>query len=191
MLRRATCISFFLTIATVSGGQLHAQDVPLHAPSRTIRTLTAGPSLVDFESYGGSMSAVVGWFSIARVSESLLGTEGALFLTVPLEGASAISDCPPPTSCPTRSTPSLLYGAMISGLARPGDNGLRAAFGIGGIWAAGGEGLENRSSITGHVGVDWVGKGKYALTVTVRLLLLASPIAGARQVFLPGIGVTF
>ena len=33
--------------------------------------------------------------------------------------------------------------------------------------------------------------GKYVLTVTARLLLLASPIAGARQVFLPGIGVTF
>ena len=193
MLHRSRWIHFALTIAILRGGRLLAQEVPLHAPSRTIRTLTAGASLVDFEGYGGSLGAAVGWFSIARVSESLLGTEGAFFLFAPLGGASAIPDCPPAVTCQTKSTPGLLYGAMISGLVRTGDSGLRAAFGIGAIGAAGGEGLENRSSITGHVGLDWVarGSGKYVLTVTARLLLLASPIAGARQVFLPGIGVTF
>ena len=187
-LQRASSPLLFLALLAF------ASAVPARAQQgRTIRTLTVGPSAVNFDDYGGSIGAAVAWFSLARVSERLLGSEGAFFMMVPLGGASAVPDCIPQQPCQTRSTPSVLYGALVSGLANAGQGGLRAAFGLGAVGASGGEGLENRSSITGHVGLDWVarGSGKYVLTVTARLLLLASPIAGARQVFLPGIGVTF
>ena len=185
--RIVTRLPVIVLMVVLHAAPLLAQD------SRTIRTLTAGPSFVNFDEYGGSFGAAVAWFSIDRVSERLLGSEFAFFLLAPLGGASIQADCPAGVVCESKATPGLLYGGLFSGLARGGESGLRAAFGLGAVGAAGGEGLENRSSITGHVGLDWVagGSGRYALTVTVRLLLLTSPIAGARQVLLPGIGVTF
>jgi hypothetical protein len=167
--------------------RLNAQE------NRTTRTLTVGATWVAFEDYGGSIAAALAQFSIDRGYSQVLGWELSTFALVPLGGASAIPECPPGVPCQTRSTPSLLFGGFGSLIARGGEDGLRAVLGIGPVWSTGGEGLANSSSFAGIVGIDWVapGKSKRALTLSARLVFLDSPIAGARLLFLPGLGLSF
>jgi hypothetical protein len=82
---------------------------------------------------------------------------------------------------------------LTSLFAYAGETGLRAAVGIGAVGASGGEGLGNRSSVAGVVGLDWVPRSnnRFAPTFAIRLVQLSSPIAGARQLLLPGIGLSF
>ena len=160
---------------------------------RSTRTLTVGATWVEFEDVGGSLFAALAQFSIDRGYSQVLGGELSAFALLPLGGASAIPECVVGVPCQTRSTPSLLFGGFGSLIARGGETGLRAALGIGPVWSAGGEGLENSSSFAGIAGVDWIANSgsRRALTLSARLVFLDSPIGGARQILLPSVGVTF
>ena len=185
MHRSILAVLVFATAAVPPCDRLHAQE------NRTTRTLTVGATVVDFADVGGTIPAVLTQFSIDRGYSQVLGYELSAFLLVPLGGATAIPECIPNVPCETRSTPNLLFGGFGSLIARGGDAGLRAALGIGPVWSTGAEGLSNSSSFAGIVGVDWVGAGSRALTLSARLVFLESAIGGTRLLFMPSIGVTF
>jgi len=183
--RSILAVLVFATAAVPPCDRLHAQE------NRTTRTLTVGATVVDFADVGGTIPAVLTQFSIDGGYSQVLGYELSAFLLVPLGGATAIPECIPNVPCETRSTPNLLFGGFGSLIARGGDAGLRAALGIGPVWSTGAEGLSNSSSFAGIVGVDWVGAGSRALTLSARLVFLESAIGGTRLLFMPSIGVTF
>ena len=165
---------------------MHAQE------NRTTKTLTAGVSAVNFEDFGGTIPAAVAQFSFDRGYSSVVGWELSAFTMVMLGGSTAIPDCPPQVSCETRTTPSVLFGAHGSLVARAGDSGLRAVLGLGPVWSAGGEGLNESNSWSMLVGADWVANAsRRALTLSARLVILDSKLAGTNMLFLPGIGITF
>ena len=159
----------------------------------TTVTLTVSPSFVNFDGFGGGFVAVVARLSISRDFTRMTGGEISAFTLAPLGGASSQPGCTVGSSCQSRSTPSVLSGVLTSLFAYAGGTGLRAAVGIGAVGASGGEGLAHRSSVAGLVGLDWVPRGnnRFTPTFAIRLVQLASPIAGARQLLLPGIGLSF
>ena len=165
--------------------RLGAQD------NETTVTLSVGPSFVDFEF--GSFGAAVARLSISRGFTRRTGGELSTFVLAPLGRASAQPGCIPGASCETRTTPSLLFGQLASLYADAGESGLRATIGGGAVGSAGSEGFESRSSFAGLVGFDWIPRSnnRFAPTVSFRFLQLARPIAGARQLLLPGIGFSF
>jgi hypothetical protein len=166
---------------------LHAQD------TETQITLTVSPSFVDFGDFGGRFGAGVIRLSASRGFTRLTGAELSTFALAPLGGATSIPDCPPAVSCQTRSTPSVLFGSFGSLLLYAGESGLRASVGGGLVRAVGGEGLDTRSTVAGLLGLDYVPRSdnRFAPTFGVRFLQLSTPLAGARQLLLPGVGVRF
>lgn len=159
----------------------------------TTVTLTVSPSFVSFDGFGGSFGAVVARLSVSRDFTRMTGGEVSAFTLAPLGGASSQPGCTVGSTCQSRSTPSVLSGVLTSLFVYAGETGLRAAAGVGAVGASGGQGLENRSSVAGLVGLDWVPRSnnRFAPTFAVRLVQLSRPIAGARQLLLPGIGLSF
>ena len=157
----------------------------------TTVTLTVSPTLIRFDGFGGSFGAAVARLSISRGFSQKTGGEFSAFTLAPLGGATSIPDCAPGGSCRTVSTPSALTGALASVFGDLGD--LRASIGAGGVAASGGEGFENRSSLAGLVGLDYIPRSnnRFAPTFAIRVVQLSRPIAGARQLLLPGVGLTF
>jgi hypothetical protein len=181
-------ISLFLVacaLAAVPNHRLGAQD------NETTVTLTVGPSFVDFEF--GSFGAAVARLSVSRGFTRRTGGELSTFVLAPTGRASAQPGCIPGAACETRTTPSVLFGQLASLFADAGETGLRATVGGGASGSAGSEGFENRSSLAGLVGLDWIPRSdnRFAPTFSFRFLQLAKPIAGARQLLLPGIGFSF
>ena len=175
-----------MTIGMLPYEGMHAQE------NRTTKTLTVGVSAVNFEDFGGTIPAFVAQFSVDRGYSPVVGGELAAFTMLMLGGSTAIPDCPPQVSCETRTTPNVLFGVHGSLLACAGDTGLRAALGIGPVWSTGGEGLNESNSWSALVGADWVANAsRRALTLSARLVILESKIAGTNMLFLPGIGITF
>ena len=172
-------------LAVVPNAAVGAQD------NETTVTLTVGPSFVDFEF--GSFGAAVARLSVSRGFTRRTGGELSTFVLAPLGRASAQPGCIPGAACETRTTPSVLFGQLASLFADAGESGLRATVGGGAIGSAGSEGFENRSSLAGLVGLDWIPRSnnRFAPTFSFRFLQLARPIAGARQLLLPGIGFSF
>ena len=185
MLRSISPFLAAVLLAAVPNVQLGAQD------NETTVTLSVGPSFVDFEF--GSFGAAVARLSISRGFTRRTGGELSTFVLAPLGRASAQPGCIPGGSCETRTTPSLLFGQVASLFADAGETGLRATAGAGAVGSAGSEGFENRSSLAGLVGLDWIpaSDNRLAPTFSFRFLQLARPIAGARQLLLPGIGFSF
>lgn len=167
--------------------QLQAQELG------TTITLTVGPSLVDFGDFGGRFGAAVIRLSVSRDFNRLTGVETSLFALAPLGGMAAIAGCVTGGVCQTRSTPSVLSGAMASLFVYAGESGLRMAVGGGAVSAHGGEGFARRSTVAALVGLDLIPRSnnRFVPTLSVRLLQLSSPLAGARQLFLPGLGLRF
>lgn len=176
-----------MLLALVSTTSALAQE------SGTTVTLSVSPSFVNFASFGGSFPAAVAQLNVSRPFTRSTGGEVSLFALVPLGGATAMPDCPPLVSCVSTQTPSLLTGALASIFAYAGETGLRASLGGGAAFASGGEGFPHRSSPAGVVGLDWIPntRNRFVPTVAVRLVYLTSPIAGARQLLLPGLGLRF
>ena len=186
MPRPALRYALVMLIATLPYERAGAQEYG------TTKTLTVGVSAVNFDDFGGTIPAAIAQFSIDRGFSPVVGGELSAFTMFMLGGSSAIPDCPPNVSCVTRTTPNLLFGAHGSLLARAGDTGLRAVLGIGPVWSSGGEGLNESSSWSGLLGVDWVANSSgRALTLSARVVILDGKIAGAQTLFLPGIGITF
>jgi hypothetical protein len=173
-----------LSISATAG---HAQE------TGTTVTLTVSPSYVNFAGFGGGFGAAVARLSVSRGFTSLTGGELSVFALAPLGGATSIPGCVPEVPCRTTTTPSLLSGFLTSAFLDAGDTGLRLTLGVGGVTASGGEGFPHRSSGAAVVGLDWLPNttNRFAPTIAVRLVQLASPIAGARQLLLPGVGLRF
>lgn len=169
-----------------------APNVPLGAQdNETTVTLTVGPSFVDFEF--GSFGAAVARLSVSRGFTRRTGGELSTFVLTPLGRASAQPGCIPGAACESRTTPSVLFGQLAAVFVDAGDTGLRATAGGGAVGSAGSQGYKNRSSLAGLVGLDWIpnSNNRFAPTFSFRFLQLASPIAGARQLLLPGVGFSF
>ena len=179
--------SLFAVIVLLAGKSLAAQDT-----ERTV-ALTVSPSFVHFEEFGGGFGAAVARLSVSRAFTRLTGAEVSAFTLALLGGADDQPLCVAGSTCESRSTPSLLSGLLMSVFGYLGESGLRASVGVGAVGASGGEGLGNRSSFAGIVGLDWISRSnnRFAATVAFRLVQLASPIAGARVVLLPGVGISF
>jgi len=177
--------SILALVALLAAQPLSAQE------NETIVTLSVGPSFVDFE-FGG-FGAAVARLSISRGFTRRTGGELSTFVVAPLGRASAQPGCVVGGACETRTTPSLLFGQLASLFADAGETGLRATVGAGAVSSAGSEGFENRSSLAGLAGLDWSpnSNNRFAPTFSFRFLQLAKPIAGARQLILPGIGFSF
>jgi hypothetical protein len=174
-------------VALLGSQSLAAQE------TGTTVTLTISPTFVSFNGFGGSFGAAVARLSVSRSFTRLTGGEVSAFALAPLGGASIQPGCVPGGSCQTRSTPSVLSGLLTSMFGYAGETGLRASAGVGVVGASGGEGLGNRSSFAGVLGLDWVPQtdNRFVPTIAFRVVQLASPIAGARQLLLPGVGLSF
>ena len=185
MSRRLTSVLFLLL--TMPAASLAAQE------RETVITLSVGPSVVDFGAFGGPFPAGVIRLSLETDFTRLLGAEASAFALVPLGGQTAIPECIPGGSCQTRSSPSMLSGFLASVFVYAGQSGLRAALGGGSVSAQGGEGFSRRSTVAGLVGLDWIPRSnnRFAPTVSIRLMQLSAPVAGARQLLLPGVGLRF
>jgi hypothetical protein len=172
---------------------LAALPVTSNAQDGTTISLTISPSFVDFGAWGGSFGAAVVQLSIRRDFTRSIGGELTAFTLAPMGGMSAIPGCVEGAQCQTRSTPNTFYGIVPSIYTWVGGSDLRLTTGGGLVGAAGGEGFENRNSLAGLLGVDWVPRSRNRMvpTVGLRVVQLSSPIAGARQLFLPGVGVSF
>ena len=169
-------------------------NVPLHAQdTETTVTLTVSPSFVNFDGFGGGFGAVVTRLSVSRGFTRFTGGEVSAFALAPLGAATSQPGCVVGGTCEARSTPSLLTGLLTSVFGYAGETGLRASAGAGVVGATGGEGLDNRSCLAGVVGLDWEPRSnnRFAPTFAFRLVQLARPIAGARQLLLPGVGLSF
>ena len=157
-------------------------------------TVTVSPTAVDFGAFGGSFSAAVARLNVNVPFTRMTGGEISAFALAPMGGASSQPGCPVgSSSCQARSTPGLLSGFLTSFFAYAGETGLRASAGVGGVVASGGEGLDRRSSPAGVLGLDWLPRtdNRFVPTFAIRFVRLSSPIAGARQLLLPGVGLTF
>lgn len=159
----------------------------------TTVTLTVSPSFVHFPAIGGHFPAAVARLSVGRTFTRVIGGDVSVFALMPLGGAAAQAGCPPATKCISTATPSLLSGITTSLFAFLGQSPLRVSGGVGAVGASGGEGFENRSSLATVIGIDWVPqtRNRFAPTFAVRVVQLASPIAGARTLLIPGIGLSF
>lgn len=173
---------------------LTVASLPLAAQEPGTRvTLTVSPGFVNFAGYGGGFASAVARLSISRDFTGTSGGELAAFTVAPLGAASIEPTCLPEAHCQSITSPSLLSGVMASGYAFLGGTRLRSALGGGFVSASGGRGIAQRSSAALMVGLDLVPKDRRGLTPTVgvRFLQLTRPVAGARQLVLPGIGFTF
>jgi hypothetical protein len=151
------------------------------------------PTLVDFAGFGGGMGAVAAQLRVTRYFTTTTGGEISTFALLPLGGAASEPSCVPGGSCQSRQTPNMVQGALVSALSEFGETGFRGSIGGGVANATGMKGPGARTSAVGSFGLEWVPSGKSSLTPTfsVRVLQLASPLAGMRQLFLPGIGFAF
>jgi hypothetical protein len=157
-------------------------------------TLTVSPTFVDFAGFGGGFGALAAQLQVSRYFSANVGGEVTAFAIVP--GGKAVIDVACPvgaTNCASRSTPSMLSGFLTSAFGFLGGTGFRASAGVGGVKADGGEGLPVTTSLAGALGLDWVSQGnsRWSPTVGIRAVRLARPIAGARNLVLPGVGLTF
>jgi len=180
----------------LSGLVLAASAVPSISAAQdggTTFSLTVSPSFVNFDGWGGSFGAAVIRVSVSRDFTRTLGGELTAFTLAPAGGSVSQPGCVPGGSCESRATPNLLYGVLPAMYAWVGGSDLRVTAGVGYAGAGGGEGLGNRSSVAGLLGLDWVprGRNRFVPTLAVRVVQLGSPIAGARQLLLPGAGFSF
>lgn len=176
-----------ISIATLAAAPSAAQD------TGTTVTLTVSPSFVNFDGFGGGFGAVVMRLSVSRDFTRTVGGEVSAFTLAPMGGASAQPGCAIGGTCQTRTTPSLLYGVLPSLFTWVGGSDLRLSGGVGMVGASGGEGFGSRQKAAGILGIDWVPRSdnRFAPTFAVRIVQLSSPIAGARQLLLPGVGLSF
>lgn len=178
----ALLIAAFVTIPTTSD----AQD-------GTTISLTVSPSLVNFTGFGGSFGATVIQLNVRRDFTRSIGAELTAFTLAPMGGSTSIPGCVPGGVCETRSTPNMLYGFMPAVYNWVGGSDLRVSAGAGYAGSVGGEGFATRSTPAALLGVDWVPRSKNRMvpTFALRVVQLSRPIAGARQLLLPGVGIAF
>jgi hypothetical protein len=183
---RSSCVAIFVASLVTVPTMSRAQE-------GTTISLTVGPSVVNFTGFGGSFGAAVMQLNIRRDLTRSVGAELTLFTVAPTGGSSSIPGCAPGSPCETLSTPNMLYGAMPSVYSWVGGTSLRVSGGVGFAGAAGGEGFQNRHTPAGLLGIDWMPRSRNRMvpTLAFRVVQLSRPIAGARQLLLPGVGLAF
>jgi hypothetical protein len=174
---------------------LIAASVPAAAQvGETQISLVVSPTYVDFVGFGGGFSAAAAQLRISRYFTVTTGAELSTFAVLPLGQARSEPGCAPGNApCQARQTPSMIQGGLLSALGVFGETGFRGSLGGGVANVMGMEGPGARTSAVGSFGLEWVpsGKSRFTPTFSVRMLQLASPLAGMRQLFLPGLGLTF
>lgn len=180
-------ISRTLALVAMSASTGAAQE------QRTRIEFSVSPSFITFSGFGGSFGAAVARLSISRRITPNAGAEASVFTVVPSGAASAVPGCIQGSPCVTRTTPSALSGLMLSGYAAGAMSPVRVLVGGGVVRASGGEGFERRSTGAIMLGVEWVSRStnRFGPSIGVRFAQLTSPLAGARQLFLPGVGLSF
>ena len=183
----ARALVSLVTVLTLLAPRAQAQD------KETVITLSVAPSVIDFGEFGGPFPAGAIRLGASTTFTTVLGAEASAFAIAPLGGQTSMPGCVPGGSCQVRSSPSLLSGFLASLLITAGESGLRGAIGGGSVSAQGGEGFSRRSTVAGVIGLDWVPRTNNRLvpTLSIRLMQLSAPVAGARQVLLPGVGLRF
>lgn len=176
-----------LGISLVAALPVGAQD------TGTRVTLTVSPGFIDFAGHGGGFGTAVARLGVSRGFTRFTGAELSAFAVVPLGGQTSTPDCIANLPCHATSTPNVLSGGMVSGYAFAGHGPLRISAGVGAVNASGGEGFGRRSTSALLLGLDLVPRtnSRLAPTVGVRVLQLGAPLAGARQLVLPGVGFSF
>lgn len=163
------------------------------AQSKTRITLAVSPSAVNFERAGANLGAFVAQARISRDITAQAGVEVTAFSLMPTGAVSIMAGCLPDATCPSTETPSQVNGGFASAYLDIGETPLRLSTGYGRVHAVGGAGLEARNSGAYQLGLEWSPRRRAGLQLSagVRALHLMDSILGARQLLLPGVGVTF
>jgi hypothetical protein len=173
--------------------------VPVLAQEGETRiSLVVSPTRLDFApGFGGGAGGVSAELRVTRYFSRAVGAQVSALGVMAASQSAALGLCVPgATNCVSeRRSPSALWGGLVSGIGVLGETGLRASLGAGGFRAAGyreGTSTSAGSSALG-LGAEWVpsGSSRFTPTLGVRAIFLATPIAGMRQIYLPGVGVTF
>jgi len=186
--RSASVLCTLLPVACA----LFALDLPAQRPATRV-TLSAALSTVNFDGIGGRFGAVVAQATLARRVTERVGLEVNGFALVPGGGATADPACLPSHPCESFSTPSAIVGSLVGPVIDVGESGVRLSAGVGFARATGGSGFSPRGSTAGGVALEWRLRRKSRLSPSagLRLATLGRPLAGARLLLLPGLGVTF
>jgi hypothetical protein len=159
----------------------------------TSLTLSTSLSTVNFAGIGGRFGAVVAQTTLVRRITDAAGVEINGFALVPGGGATADPACLPSQPCTSFSTPSAIVGSLVGPVVDVGTSGVRLSAGVGFARSTGGSGFSPRSSGAGTVAIEWRirPRSRFSPSAGLRLATLAHPLAGARLLILPGLGVTF
>jgi hypothetical protein len=188
-----------MTLRLTAGLLALSQGQPARAQVGETRvSIVLSPTRLSFApGFGGASGALAGEVRVTRFFTQTFGAQVSALGVMATSQSAALALCvPSATTCVgERRSPAALWGGLASGIAVLGESGLRTSLGVGGFRAAGyREGSRtSASSAAVGVGAEWVpsGTSRFTPTVGVRALVLASPIAGVRQIFLPGVGVAF
>ena len=174
------------SLAALVAAPAKAQD------ANTQVTFTVAPTAVAFAGLG-STGAAVAQFRVSRFFTRDIGSELSAFAILPTGGAASMPACVPGARCQSRSTPRLLNGVLVAPFVYLGNTGLRASLGGGAVRAVGGEGDGGRSSAAAALGIEWDSRSdsRFSPVIGIRVVRLARPVVGARQLVLPGVGLTF
>lgn len=169
-----------------------ARDVAAQRLATSV-SLSTSLSSVNFDGIGGRFGAVVVQGTVARRVRANVGMELNGFALVPGGGATADPACLPAQPCESFSTPSAIVGSLVGPFVDVGTSGVRLSAGVGIARATGGSGFSPRTSAAGAVAMEWRIRPHARLSPSagLRLATLGRPLAGARLLLLPGLGVTF
>jgi hypothetical protein len=181
--RSSLLLSVTLLLLAPSAGM--AQQRPTRV------SLTAGLTSVDFGTWGGRLGSAVAQLGVTRSVSQAAGVDLVSFAVAPAGGVSVTPACVQGGVCESRETPSLFAGAVLAPHLRLGASPLRVAAGGGYVRAIGGAGGGGRATAATMLSVEWrpSSRGRLAPSIGVRWLRFASPVMGARQLILPGMGV--
>ncbi len=171
---------------------LSARALGAQRPATTL-TLSTALSTVNFAGIGGRFGAIVAQGTLARRITDAVGVEINGFALVP--GGSAVADpsCLPSQPCESYSTPSSIVGSLVGPVIGVGTSGVRLSASAGFARTTGGSGFSPLSSGAGSLAIEWRirPRSRVSPSAGLRLVTVVHPLAGARHLFLPGLGVTF
>jgi hypothetical protein len=150
------------------------------------RAITVGATWLNFESLGGTLAAT----AQLRVQRSAIELAG--FGVMPIGVTAAVADCIPGAPCPQLTTPSALYGALLSLTSGSNSAALRASIGGGFLGSSGLDWPGDHSSPAVTASLDWAPvRAGLTFTAGVRVVALTSRVASLRGIVLPTVGVSF
>lgn len=170
---------------------LSAQTI--ESQQKTSVAFTVGPGSVRFSNFGSRTITMVAQVSVTRDVAKRTAAELSAFTAVPLQVMSVTPGCLPNSLCQSRTTPSALVGGLASALLQMGDSPLRLSAGVGRLGARGMEGPGAVATNVFQLGLEWSQEreGGMRMTAGTRAIQFATPVSGARQLILSGVGLRF